>query len=461
MRAREFISESRGVTARSAGETYISTSNPADILTLQAITVVSPPEGGDAFETSQDMLAAVDTTIPSGANKVEDNRPTAATRAAIVAQVTDTEGDPQFWVRYLQRIPAGGVHGSWPTLRGYKLQKAVETESLPIKPTDFITDDAPKTVQQVARLVKTGVRDQMSRTAQADIVPVIHQAVDQAQQGGGQPIAQGAKYATVVGKYAGEYLGPMWAITQGASSDSNIQKLMKSMSVPNNPVTNLAGSTISFPQDTANKLVDCFINHPNGMQIEVSSKMHRGSGAASSLTGLAEQLTPEMIQKFPRGAAIIQTIATQSVMTGPLELAQMFNLITAQDVQVVLGMNKNSRSVQDVNSAALRELIQSQPIAAGSATRDDYRVLYHLLMAIVNKIVPRINAETEFAKVALLALNNNNFLQLKTHARAQGENLLISYSGQFPALFAGVPKAYNKSYFATGKPNSKLGFKLY
>jgi hypothetical protein len=148
-------------------------------------------------------------------------------------------------------------------------------------------------------------------------------------------------------------------------------------------------------------------------------------------------------------------------MTGPLELARMFNLITDQDVQAVVELNKNSRRIDDIVSPTLRDLVLAQPIAAGSAVRDDYRVLYHLLMAVANKIVPLINAEPEFAKAMLSALNNNNFLQLKTHARAQGSNLLISYSGQFPALFSGVPKAFNKSYFATGKPNSRLGFKLH
>jgi len=93
MRAFELL-ESRGVTARAPGETYVSDTDPSDILTIQDITVL-PNEGGDSYEDMDQMMQAVDSVIPDTNTRVDDNKPNSGTRAAIIASVTDSNNQPQ------------------------------------------------------------------------------------------------------------------------------------------------------------------------------------------------------------------------------------------------------------------------------------------------------------------------------------------------------------------------------
>ena len=104
MRAKEFLSESRGVTARAAGDTYVNTSDPTDILTIGTVDVIVP-QGANAFETTEDMQAAVQASIPNNETVVYDNQATQNSKAAIIATVTDTEGETQYWVRYIESVP--------------------------------------------------------------------------------------------------------------------------------------------------------------------------------------------------------------------------------------------------------------------------------------------------------------------------------------------------------------------
>ena len=86
MRFWEFkIVESRGVTAREPGEVYVSNANPEDKLTFQS-SVVLPAEGY-AYQTAEELEAAIQQTIPADAERVDDNKPNKGTLAAIVASL--------------------------------------------------------------------------------------------------------------------------------------------------------------------------------------------------------------------------------------------------------------------------------------------------------------------------------------------------------------------------------------
>ncbi len=63
-----------------------------------------------------------------------------------------------------------------------------------------------------------------------------------------------------------------------------------------------------------------FIKTPSGQDIGISSKAHTGGGAASSLSGVSQQLTDEIRSEFPKGAEIIDTLGTESAINGPLKI---------------------------------------------------------------------------------------------------------------------------------------------
>ena len=310
MRAFEFLSESRGVTARDPGQTYVNTNNPDDVLTMQSVDIIVPPQMSQ-FDTPEEMLAAVDAALPAGATKIDDNKPVmgtgqGATKAAIVAILTDADNETQFWVRYIRAVPPQGVHTMWQTLRGYKFSQGSKEESIPIKPTDIIKDETPRSPQALAKAINAGIAQQVNGTPYQNLVPIMNQAINLALSGTVAPIKGGAEYARVVGKYGGEYLGPI-AVVAGGVTKGDITKMLKSFKIES-----LAGTTIRFPQNAGEELIDSIFTLPNGSELNVSTKIHKGGGAASSLSGVAKQLNDDIREKNSVGSMIIDNLGTMS-----------------------------------------------------------------------------------------------------------------------------------------------------
>jgi hypothetical protein len=462
MRSKEFlpesvITESRGVTARDPGQTYVNDTNPGDILTVQSVDIITPP-GALQFETTEEMLNAVDQSIPPGAVQIDDNKPTLGTgpgssKAAIIATVINASKQIQCWVRYVKAIPPTGPHTLWQTLRGYKFSQGSKEESIPIKPADIILDDRPRSAMQLAKEIKVGVANQVNGTQYQALAPIMTQAVDLAVRGQTGNIKGGAEYSRVVGKYGGEYLGPI-AVIQGGVTKGDIAKMMQTFKIDS-----LAGTTIRFPQSKEEELIDSIFTLPNGTQLNVSTKIHKGGGAASSLSGVAAQLTDEITEKFPTGSMIIDTLGTMSAVDGPLFVAQQLGILNNRDINDFNMISKSERNIRAITNPKLFKIVQGQGYLKDAEKNPAYRVFYHALTAIVNQVIKKVNAMPEFHSAMLAALNNNNYLQLVTDVRNAGKDITIDYYGKFPAVFQGRPEIRNKAYFVTGQ-KGRLGFKL-
>lgn len=450
MRATEIIYESRGVTARQTGEKYVSDIDPTDILTIQDITVL--PSDSDAFENSEAMLAAVDAATANGI-RVDDNKANSGTMAAIIATVIDTNKKTQYWVRYIKAIPPQGVHTLWQTLRGYKFGAGAEKESVAIKPADLITDANYRTTDQLANEVVAGVNSLVNGTPDAALAGVIEQAIKFARSGQVATIANAGKYFNVLQKYGGEYLGPL-AIIDGGFTNGDTQKMLQAFGLQS-----LAGSKVSFPQDKAMELIDSIILTPDNQEIQVSSKISTAGGAASSLSGVVKQLPKEAADRFPRGVEIMNRLGTESAVDGPLYVARMFQIIDDADIAALKNLDKASQNIADLGTARLQQMTQAQGVAPGTLDRSDYRVFFHVLTAVINAVMPLVNADKQFVGAMMAALNNNNYVQVVTKGKQQGDTVSLDYYTKFPAVFQGAPQLVNKSYFATGQ-KGRIGFKL-
>lgn len=452
MRADDIIYESRGVTARAPGETYVSIVDPDDVLTIQNITVM--PNQGDGYENLEQLEAALDQAIPKNGKRIDDNAKNSGMRAAVIASVTDSQGQPQYWVRYLKAIPPGGVHTLWKTLRGYKYSKGAKEESLPIKPADLITDENYRSTDQLASAVVGNLKSQLAGTGHEKLEGVMIDAVKQARSGQSNYIEGGFEYVGVLQKYGGEYLGPLALIDATNSVTGNTSELLQHFGL-----SSLSGSTVMFPQDKAMELIDSIIQTPDGQQIQISSKISKAGGAASSLSGIAKQLTDEIRAKFPVGSKIIELLGTESAVNGPLKVARMFNLIDQNDIQALANIDKASQNLADLQSERLQKMTAAQGVQDGTLERADYRVFFHALTAVANAMIPAVNGNEEFKGAMLAALNNNQYVQLLTKGSKQGNNVALSYYTKFPMVFDGAPQLVNKVYFATGQ-KGRIGFKL-
>ena len=445
MRAFELL-ESRGVTARAPGETYVSDTDPSDILTIQDITVL--PAEGDSYEDMDQMMQAVDSAIPDTNTRIDDNKPNSGTKAVILATVSDKDGKGQTHVRYIRAIPPQGVHTMWKTLNGYKFSKGAEQESIPIKPSDLVPDENYRSATELAQQIKTGSNDL------GELGEVMEIAVDQALAGTNQPIPGGDKYYNVLQKYGGEYLGPIALMNKPNSVTGDTAKMMQQFGL-----NNFAGSRVMFPQDTAMELIDSVIMTQDGRSIQISSKISTSGGAASSLSGVYKQMTPEIEQRFSEGTNIIKLLATESSVNGPLKVARMLNIIDDSDIQAMANLDKRTQNIGDLQSQRLQQMTQQQGVANGTQERPDYRVFWHTLTAVMNAIIPVVNANENFKNAMLEVLNNNEYVQLVTKAVKQGDAVSMQYYTKFPAVFKGAPQLVNKTYFATGQ-KGRIGFKL-
>ena len=445
MRAFELL-ESRGVSARAPGETYVSDTDPSDILTIQDITVL--PTEGDSYEDMDQMMQAVDSAIPDTNTRIDDNKPNSGTKAVILATVSDKDGKGQTHVRYIRAIPPQGVHTMWKTLNGYKFSKGAEQESIPIKPSDLVPDENYRSATELAQQIKAGSNDL------GELGEVMEMAVDQALAGTNQPIPGGDKYYNVLQKYGGEYLGPIALMSKPNSVTGDTAKMMQQFGL-----NNFAGSRVMFPQDTAMELIDSIIMTQDGRSIQISSKISTSGGAASSLSGVYKQMTPEIEQRFSEGTNIIKLLATESSVNGPLKVARMLNIIDDSDIQAMANLDKRTQNIGDLQSQRLQQMTQQQGVANGTQERPDYRVFWHTLTAVMNAVIPIVNANEQFKNAMLEVLNNNEYVQLVTKAVKQGDAVSMQYYTKFPAVFKGAPQLVNKTYFATGQ-KGRIGFKL-
>lgn len=528
MRYRDFkLVESRGVTARDAGEVYVSVSDPDKTLAIQQIYVITPADDSipgkssvssayinqlqtqfqdepnaakaklivsqskiaglkalaDAgipmlsdlankelasrnvaggFETPEEMLAAVDQNIPADAIKVEDNKPSKTTRAAIIALCINEDDENEWHVRYIEKVPPTGVHNLWKTFKGYQYAKSAKQESIPIKPADLILDAQPRTMDKLITDLKTNLERTLSNTEHSQLTEVMNKAIDLAAQGKVEPIENGANYLNVIAKYGGEYLGII-AIAAGGMRKGDIDKMLDSMNMDS-----LVGSQVIFPQDKSEELIDSILITPNGTRLGVSTKMHRGGGAASSLSGVVKQLNADIERKFPKGSKLIKLFGTAPGFSknpknagklGIVQGAKEYGIIDDKDIIALTNLNPGTQDIETIKAKNLYRMTKSQGVDPKTLTSPNYRVYYHALAAIANDLIIAVNNDQQFADAMMAALNNNNYLQMLTNVGKRGDAITCDYYGKFPAVFKGKPVLSNKVYYATGQ-NGRIGFKL-
>lgn len=462
MRFNEFkLVESRGVTARDTGEVYVSTTNPNNTLAIQQILVVKP-EDALAFEDKDQMLAAVAQNIPENSITVEDNKPTISTKAAIIAHCINQDDEDEWHVRYIAQVPPTGVHTLWKTFNGYKYAKSAKQESVPIKPADLIKDANPRSMDALISDLKTNLERTLAGTEHAELTEVMNKAIDLAAQGRVDPIPNGANYLNVIAKYGGEYLGII-AIAKGGVRKGDIDKMLDSMNM-----NSIVGSEVIFPQDKAEELIDSILLTPNGTRIGVSTKMHKGGGAASSLSGVVKQLNADIEKKFPKGTKLIKLLGTASAFSkdprraseiGIVQAAREYGIINDEDIVALTGIDPGSQDVESIKAKNLYTMTKSQGVDPKTLGSADYRVYFHALAAIANDLIAVVNKDQEFKDAMMAALNNNNYLQMLTDVRKRGDAITCDYYGKFPAVYEGSPVLYNKVYYATGQ-KGRIGFKL-
>jgi len=217
---------------------------------------------------------------------------------------------------------------------------------------------------------------------------------------------------------------------------------------------------INFPAGKTAGLTDFELLAGN-FKLGVSSKGAKGAPASISnliegITNAKNQENPQYLDKeFPMAASVINTIADPdaSMISGPLELGVLFNLISHTQGKSVMEMIKNHERT-NLPSWANKWVNMFSPKES-----KEWNYGYWVLAAIAAKVAEIVNSEPEFSKGCMAFLNHSSMMQLYTDAKKVGDDVHITgFRPLYPPNFDGtVVLDAGKGYYASGV-NQKFVF---
>lgn len=460
------LNESRGFAARKPGDQFIDPTNTQDVATFMGLTLL-PSSGQDSFETHQEFLDAYQDWQDENSNNqtiYELNKPISVIRSAMIVNM-DTPRGPESFVMFtrdnrrlegkLTDIPPHIIdnHG------GYVLNRATSlSERAGLKPSDVLSGKKAYSPKQVADLLDA------ARSTAGD------QAVDQMQgylealankNGQDYVIVNGAKNASLHQKYLGEWAAPIALITAQFDPKSQLPELEDAI-LEGNSIKN---AKIIYNTNVSEALFDSLIDL-KGLQILISSKAHKGGGAAASLKGLYDtihqkhdQFPDEFWQndKHIKFKDIVDTIMTNSSIDGILELARSEKIIPIKDVGIIKTLIADNETDSSKLSKQTQELLADY---AANQNHPQYNAGKHALASIARNLCKKLNNEN-FTDVAKAILNKSNVVQMMFITKIQGQDLIAKgFHLIWPPNFDGNIKFYSGKAFSATEIKGRLCFKI-
>lgn len=458
--------ESRGFAVRKPGDQFVDPTNPEDIGTFEDLALL-PDDGTPSFDTNQDLLDAYRTWKQQTEQQrtvYEINKPISVIRSAMIVNM-DTPRGPETFVLFtknnrktedkLTDIPPHTI----PNHGGYILNRATSlSERAGLKPSDVLSGRKLYSVNQVAKLLDG------ARATAGD------EAVDQMQgyltalakkQGKDYVIKNGVKNASLHQKYLGEWAAPIALITSQFDPISQLPKLEDAM-LEGQSIKN---AKIIYNTNVSEALFDSSIDL-NGMEIYISSKAHKGGGAAASLKGIYDTIHgkqdefPSEFWNNPKNQKfrdIVDAIMTKSAIDGLLELAAQEKIMPNSDISKI----KNSINSKDADESAFS--VATQRIMADYAANTNhpsYNVGYHALASIGRKLCKKLNAEN-YTDVAKAILNKSNVVQMMFVTGVKGPDLIArGFKLVWPPEFEGSINFFADKAFMATNVKGRLGFKI-
>jgi hypothetical protein len=452
MRAKEFLTEGRGLYARTLSDPpFTATSGNAfgaklgDPYKFQGIT--NYPEMG-AYDTPEEFLQSIESiNRQSGQDVIWSIKPSKSHRAFGLAQFIGPNNQVVYFGKPFNTITPSMMHkwdnnelvGLQPELTGSKKARAgYKPQDLFGSRSDFTNGSDLLDFVQDSNAIAQNIKDGLLMMSNKRL-PVF--------------VGEGENL-TAIRDNLGEVIQSI-AITHGmvgGSADEARKKLLN-----NQPWEKLK---IHFPEGKTAGLVDFELIAGN-FRLGVSSK--GAKGAPASVANLVEgienaknQKPPQYLDKeFPMAASVIRTIADPdaSMISGPLELAVLFNLITHDQGMNVMAMIKNH---QRENPPAWTAKWTK---AFAPDTKKDWNYGYWVLAAIASKVAEIINDDPKFSEGCMAFLNHSSMMQLYTDAKKVGNDVHITgFRPLYPPNFDGIVVLdAGKGYYASGV-NQKFVF---
>ena len=460
------LSESRGFAARKPGDQFVDPTNPNDLATFEGLRLL-PDDGTPSFDTNQEFLDAYadwKDNITQARKVYELNKPITVIRSAMVINMDTPRGAESFVLftkdnrrleGRLTDIPPHVV----PNQGGYVLNRATSlSERAGLKPSDVLSGKKLYNPKQVAALLD-GARATAGDEAVDQMQGYLTALVNK--RGKNYVIQNGAKNASLHQKYLGEWAAPIALITAQFDPISQLPQLEDAM-LEGNSIKN---AKINYNTNVSEALFDSRIDL-RGMEILISSKAHKGGGAAASLKGIHDTITNKKDEfsadfwrnnKNQKFRMIVDTIMGNTAIDGVLNLAVKEKIIPLNDVSKIKSAISNSDVDESQLSVATQRLMADY---AANRNHPQYNTGKHALATIAGKLCKQLNAEN-FTDVAKAILNKSNVVQMMFVAGVKGTDLVAKgFHLIWPPEFDGSIKFYASKAFSATEIKGRLGFKI-
>ena len=442
--------KSRGLLYRETGDSFFqgSKDNPtAQIVFDKAEYFPSMPGEYSNYNEMADASEEIFKQYPS---IIWSNKPTGASKAfAILSFDGPAAGQKTYFGRYFNAIKPD-MAGFWKNSQlpgGWQLNKSVSLKGAyyKLKPADLFPANSTFTNPADA-VASIGTRPGTTPDQMATIEK-IRPGMDQLLAGALPKFENVGEMATAVRDDLGETIGPI-ALIQGMNMGAGAEAARKDILGPKGTYS---GSSINFPADKNNGLVDSYLLHPSGVEIGISSKGEKGASASvkniSDGVNVAKQKgLNKLLKTYANQVLIIEEIGKLSAVDFPIVYGIRQGIIdetTGQEIKQLIKTNGTSKNPAVLNLMADIKAKTENP---------RYNVGYHALAALARRVSKTVNADPEFGEACLKFLNSSPIIQLHLNGSEKADSYAVtSFTSKYPPDFRGtVGLDATKVYSATG-----------
>jgi hypothetical protein len=212
---------------------------------------------------------------------------------------------------------------------------------------------------------------------------------------------------------------------------------------------------ISFSTKKNEGLFDSVLTNAAGQSIGISTKAK--GGAKASVKNLDDKVREmqttddgrKVLERFPKEVSLLNLIVDGGQVGAPLNLGVLFNIITPEQQQEILGTRKlGPQQIAGKLSPGLQKIYNYR------SPRDASKVVpfYHLVASVAYQVADHVNNNTRFSQAASAILNHGAFMQAYTQASQRGSMILLDqFDFDYPCeAVTGVLLSAKKPYYSTG-----------
>lgn len=452
------IAESRGLSARSSGETYSRGDTADDKIVFKSLDFY--PEVG-SFATAEETMAAFEKIQKQVGHPIEMiNQPNARLRAFGIAAF-DTAVGTRYLAKFAQDIKPVRTQNTFFQTKdipgGFsQTDSRGSKEKVGYKPSDVLTEFKSQTPESI--LAQIGQKfGQESNEYRAAATVMSSATFPVAVDGTGMDFNGFRDYFC-------EMLQPA-VLINGGQVKGNAAEAARVFMGKNG----FSDCVVSFNQNVSGELYDSLLISPEGKQIKLSSKGAKGAMASSvnllkAVQELQEAGMTEFAKKYPEVISILETINKGNHDSGPLNLGVQFGIISEDEIPQVMSL-KQYAGVKNFNIKDADISDNLKKIYNDRTAEDPSKVvpLNHLVSSIAYKVCNEVNMKTNFSDAAADILNNSAFVQMYTDAGKgkNGEFIVKGFTTVWPSkLFTEVTLEAQKSYSSTSSSGGKLVFNI-